>query len=103
MLRQFSIIVALCTLLLVIAGGLVTSNDAAQSVPDWPLSWGRLVPVLEGGIRYEFAHRVAALLVTIITAILAFRMNTRLAWAALGTVLAQAVLGGVLVRFLDPQ
>lgn len=91
-----------CTFLLVIAGGLVTSNDAAQSVPDWPLSWGRLVPVLEGGIRYEYAHRVAALVVTILTAILAFRMHTRLAWAALATVLTQAALGGVLVRFLDP-
>jgi cytochrome c oxidase assembly protein subunit 15 len=89
--------------LLVIAGGLVTSNDAAQSIPDWPLSWGRLVPVLEGGIRYEFAHRVAALMVAILTAILALRMRTRLAWTALATVLMQAALGGVLVRFLDPK
>ena len=50
---------------LVIAGGLVTSNDAALSVPDWPLSWGRLVPRLEGGIRYEFAHRALAVLVAV--------------------------------------
>ena len=49
-----------CTLLLVIAGGLVTSNDAELSVPDWPLSWGKLVPPLEGGIRYEFAPPVLA-------------------------------------------
>ena len=81
----------------------MTSNDAALSVPDWPLSWGRVVPVLEGGIRYEFAHRVAALVVTILTAILAFRVRTRLAWIALATVVAQAALGGVLVRFLDPK
>src|SRR5947207_14960165 len=33
---------------------------------------------------------------------LAWRERTKLAWAALGTVLAQAALGGVLVRFLDP-
>jgi cytochrome c oxidase assembly protein subunit 15 len=92
-----------CTFLLVIAGGLVTSNDAAQSIPDWPLSWGRLVPVLEGGIRYEFAHRVAALVVAILTAILAVRLRTRRAWTALATVLVQAALGGILVRFLDPK
>jgi cytochrome c oxidase assembly protein subunit 15 len=87
----------------VIAGGLVTSNDAAGSVPDWPLSWGRLVPVLEGGIRYEFAHRALAFVVTILTAAVALRMRTRLAWVALATVLAQVGLGGVMVRFLDPK
>jgi cytochrome c oxidase assembly protein subunit 15 len=87
---------------LVIAGALVTSNDAALSVPDWPFSWGRLVPSLEGGIRYEFAHRAMAFLVAILTAILAVRMRTRLAWTALGLVLAQAALGGVVVRWVTP-
>ena len=59
------------------AGGLVTGNDAALSVRDWPLSWGRLVPPLEGGIRYEFAHRVLAAAVAALTSILAFRMQAR--------------------------
>lgn len=102
-LRRYTSVLAACTFLLVIAGGLVTSNDAALSVPDWPLSWGRIVPVLEGGIRYEFAHRVSALLVAILTAVLAFRVRSTLAWAALGVVLVQAALGAVLVRFLDPK
>ena len=62
-LRRYALLVACCTFGLVIAGGLVTSNDAALSVPDWPLSYGRLVPTLEGGIRYEFAHRFMAALV----------------------------------------
>jgi heme A synthase len=90
---------------LVVAGALVTSNDAALSVPDWPLSWGRLVPVWEGGIRYEFAHRVAAMLVALMTVGLAFAMRhlgTKLAWAAVAVVLAQAALGGVAVRFVTP-
>jgi cytochrome c oxidase assembly protein subunit 15 len=87
----------------VIAGGLVTSNDAAGSIPDWPLSWGRLVPVLEGGIRYEFSHRVGALVVTILTGAVAWRIRSRLAWIALGTILLQVAIGGVLVRFLDPK
>ena len=101
--RRYTSVLAGCTFLLVVAGGLVTSNDAALSVPDWPLSWGRVVPVLEGGIRYEFAHRTAALIVTVLTAILAFRVRTRLAWIALATVVSQALLGGFLVRFLDPK
>ena len=63
-LRRYAVFVACCTFALVIAGAEVASNDAALSVPDWPLSWGHLIPTLEGGIRYEFAHRVAAVLAT---------------------------------------
>jgi heme a synthase len=101
-LRRYAVFVACCTFGLVIAGGLVTSNDAALSVPDWPLSWGRLVPTLEGGIRYEFAHRVSAMLVGLLTVGLALAMRTRLAWAAVIVILAQAGLGGVAVKFVTP-
>ena len=129
-LRRYAVLVACCTFGLVIAGGLVTSNDAALSVPDWPLSWGHLVPALEGGIRYEFAHRVTAMLVGLLTVGLAVGIHrqakacptnevvgrasacqserssdstgTRLAWAAVIVVFAQAALGGVVVRFLTP-
>lgn len=101
----------MCTLLLVIAGGLVTSNDAALSVPDWPLSWGRLVPPLEGGIVYEFTHRVLAAAVGILSIILAVWLQKaekrawmrRLGWLAVGAVLAQAVLGGAQVRLVTPK
>jgi hypothetical protein len=104
-------LVAVCTLALVTAGALVTSNDAALAVPDWPLSWGRLVPPLEGGIRYDFAHRVLAAAVAILIAILAFWTQAReprpwmrkLAWSALAAVLAQAALGGALVKLVDPK
>jgi cytochrome c oxidase assembly protein subunit 15 len=74
-LRRYAVFVAVCTFGLVIAGGLVTSNDAALSIPDWPLSWGHLVPTLEGGIRYEFAHRVTAMLVGLLTVGLAVWMG----------------------------
>ena len=101
----------MCTLALVTAGGLVTSNDAALAVPDWPLSWGRLVPPLEGGIRYDFAHRVLAAAVAILIAVLAVWTQAReprpwmrkLAWSALAAVLAQAALGGALVKLVDPK
>jgi heme A synthase len=101
-LRRYAVMLACCTLGLVIAGALVTSNDAALSVPDWPFSWGQLVPPLEGGIRYEFAHRATAFLVAILTVVLALWARTRRAWAALGLVLAQAALGGIVVRFVTP-
>ena len=70
-LRRFSVLTACSALLLVVAGGLVTSNDAALSVPDWPLSYGKLVPQLEGGIRFEFAHRALAATVAVLTLVLA--------------------------------
>jgi cytochrome c oxidase assembly protein subunit 15 len=111
-LRRYAVLVACCTFVLVIAGGLVTSNDAALSVPDWPLSWGHLVPTLEGGIRYEFAHRVAAILVGLLTVGLAVWVRRdrlagafacqHLAWAAVAVVVAQAALGGLAVRFVTP-
>jgi cytochrome c oxidase assembly protein subunit 15 len=116
-LRRYAVFVACCTFGLLIAGALVASNDAALSVPDWPLSWGHLVPTLEGGIRYEFAHRVAAMLVGLLTVGLAAwirkdglagdsacptRACQHLAWAAVAVVVAQAALGGVAVRFVTP-
>jgi len=110
-LHRYSVFVAGCTLLLVIAGGLVTSHDAALSVPDWPLAWGKLIPPLEGGIVYEFGHRVAAATVAILSVILAFWLKAseprawvrRLGWIAVGTVLAQAALGGVVVLWVTPK
>ena len=110
-LHRYSVFVAGCTLLLVIAGGLVTSHDAALSVPDWPLAWGKLIPPLEGGIVYEFGHRVAAATVAILSVILAFWLKAseprawvrRLGWIAVGTVLAQTALGGVVVLWVTPK
>jgi len=110
-LHRYSVFVACCTLLLVIAGGLVTSHDAALSVPDWPLAWGKLIPPLEGGIVYEFGHRVAAATVAILSVVLAFWLKAseprpwvrRLGWIAVGTVLAQAALGGVVVLWVTPK
>ena len=91
------------------AGALVTSNDAADSVPDWPLAYGKIIPPMVGGIRYEFTHRVMAGTVAILTAILAIwlarkgsRFLRNLGWTALGLVIAQAILGGLRVLFHDP-
>jgi cytochrome c oxidase assembly protein subunit 15 len=109
-LHRWSILLAFCTLLLVVAGGLVTSRDAGLSVPDWPLSYGRLMPPMEGGILYEHGHRMIATTVglfTIVSMIWLFRVEKRrwLRWLgviALMAVIAQGVLGGLTVIFLLP-
>ena len=49
--------------MLFVAGALVTSNDAALSVPDWPKSFGTWFPTLSmlaGGAFFEHSHRVIA-------------------------------------------
>ena len=68
---RFAVMTACGTVLLLMAGALVTSNKAADSVPDWPLAYGKLVPPLVGGVRFEYTHRVLAALVSILTLVLA--------------------------------
>ena len=106
-LHRFALFVASCTLLLLVAGALVTSNDAALSVPDWPLSYGTVTPPMVGGIIYEHSHRVIAATVGLLTILLAAwlwlkeeRSSVRwLGVAALGAVIAQGILGGMTVLF----
>jgi heme a synthase len=103
--HKFAIFLAVCTFCLLIAGAMVTSNDAALSVPDWPLSYGTLTPPMVGGIRYEHTHRVIAATVGLLTIVLAFllwrkderRWVRNLGFAAIGVVIAQGVLGGLTV------
>src|SRR5438876_431141 len=110
-LHRYTVVVAICTLFLVVAGGLVTSNDAGLSVPDWPLSYGKLMPKMEGGIFFEHGHRMVATTVGVLTIILAIwlwrseqrRWMRRLGFIALAAVIAQGLLGGMTVIFMLPK
>ena len=98
--------------MLIIAGALVTSNDAGLSVPDWPTSFGSWykIPKLVGGVKFEHTHRMIAQgagLMTIILAVWTWRSEKRrwmriLGFSALGTVIAQGILGGITVLFYLP-
>lgn len=103
---------ACCTFLLLIAGALVTSNDAGLSVPDWPTSFGSFrMPPMVGGVKFEHGHRMVAGFVVILSLILTiwtFFAERRkwMRWlllAAMGTVVAQAVLGGITVLYFLPH
>jgi cytochrome c oxidase assembly protein subunit 15 len=103
--HKFALFVFGWTILLFVAGALVTSNDAALSVPDWPTSYGTFTPPMYGGILYEHSHRLAAGalgIFLIIEAIVIWKYEQRrwLRWfalAAVGGVIAQAILGGQVV------
>jgi len=111
--HRFTVVVACLAFLLVIAGGLVTSNNAGLAVPDWPTSFGSLyrIPPMIGGVKFEHGHRMIAEfvgLLTIIVAIWTWRVDQRrwmrgLTLGAVAGVVFQGVLGGLTVlNFLPP-
>ena len=76
MLHRFAKLVVACTVLLILAGSLVTSHDAGLSVPDWPTSYGwnmfTFPPSMwVANIFYEHGHRLIASTVGFLTIILA--------------------------------
>src|SRR3984957_20537626 len=114
-LHRFALFTACCTFLLLIAGALVTSNDAGLSVPDWPLSYGSLTPPMVGGIFYEHGHRMIASFVGLLSIVLAvwlWRVASHgpsaqrwLRWlgvAAFCPIVAQGLLDGLTVLFFLP-
>ena len=114
-LHRYAKFVCGSTVLLIAAGGLVTSTGSGLSVPDWPTSYGWSMftfPLrhMVGGIFYEHGHRLIASSVgafTIVLTLWIWRAEPRrwvraLGFAALAAVILQGVLGGVTVLFFLP-
>lgn len=115
MLHRFAKLVVGCTVLLLLAGSLVTSTESGLSVPDWPTTYGWNMFTFPpskwvGGIFYEHGHRLIASGVGFLTIILAAwlwiadprRWLRRLGVVALGAVILQGILGGITVLFFLP-
>ncbi|HUB86285.1 MAG TPA: COX15/CtaA family protein [Verrucomicrobiae bacterium] len=113
-LHRFAVLTAVATFLLLAAGGLVTSNGAGLSVPDWPNSYGYSMFAFPpskwvGGIFYEHTHRLWASVVGLMTTILAVWILLKdsrmwMKWLGLAAflgVVAQGVLGGLRVIWVD--
>jgi cytochrome c oxidase assembly protein subunit 15 len=114
-LHRYAKLVSAATVLLIVAGGLVTSTGSGLAVPDWPTSYGWNMftfPMkhMVGGIFYEHGHRLIASGVGFLTIILAgwlWRAEPRrwlrtLGLLALGAVVLQGVLGGITVLYFLP-
>lgn len=109
-LHRYATLLAVCTLFLVVAGASVTSKEAGLSVPDWPLSYGQVMPQMTGGVFFEHGHRMVATTVGFMTIILMVwltRIETRkwmktLGIVALGAVIVQGLLGGLTVKLMLP-
>ena len=114
-LHRYAKFVSAATVLLIVAGGLVTSTGSGLAVPDWPTSYGWNMftfPMkhMVGGIFYEHGHRLIASGVGFLTIILAawlWKAESRrwvrmLGFVALGTVCLQGLLGGITVLYFLP-
>lgn len=99
--RQFALATAAATLVLILAGGLVTTTRSGDDIPTWPQ--GRLVGV-------EGTHRLIAGIVGLMVASLAVWLQLRaprpwlrrLGWIAFAAVVVQAILGGLRVHHYAP-
>jgi cytochrome c oxidase assembly protein subunit 15 len=109
-LNRFAIFVACATFFLIIAGALVTSNDAGLATPDWPLSNGQVFPKMVGNLFWEHGHRMVATTVGMLTIVLMVyilrkekrQWVRRLGIFALLAVVAQGLLGGLTVKLMLP-
>lgn len=110
-LRKYALATSCATFALIVAGGIVTTRGAGLSVPDWPLSYGTLMPerwYAIPNIAAEHSHRMIAGAVALMMTGLAFCVQRyeprswvrKLAWWALAAVIAQALLGGATVLIL---
>src|SRR5688572_14498053 len=108
--HRFAVVTAAATYVLLFLGGLVTSTGSGLAVPDWPLSFGQVMPEMIGGVLYEHGHRLAASgvgLLTLILSIWTAVAETRPGVRALGilmlvAVVLQGILGGVTVLYKLP-
>jgi heme a synthase len=109
-LNRYAILVACATFFLIIAGALVTSNDAGLATPDWPLSNGQVLPKMVGNLFWEHGHRMVATTVGMLTiglTVYVLRKDKRdwvrkLGVFALLAVIAQGLLGGLTVKLMLP-
>jgi cytochrome c oxidase assembly protein subunit 15 len=115
-LHRYACLLVVATLVLVAAGGMVTSTNSGLSVPDWPTTYGYQMftfPLsgMVGGIFYEHGHRLIASTVGMLTiglVIFLWRAEPRawvrrLGYLALAAVVIQGTLGGLTVLFFLPD
>jgi cytochrome c oxidase assembly protein subunit 15 len=109
-LHRYAMLLSVCTLFLVVAGASVTSKQAGLSVPDWPLSYGQVMPPMTGGVLFEHGHRMAGTTVGLLTIgllvwiLIAEKRSwmRKLGWVALTWVCVVGLLGGLTVKLLTP-
>jgi heme A synthase len=65
--RRLAAIAAFLTLVLIVAGGVVTNTDSGLACPDWPTCFGSAMPRMVGNVAVEHTHRLIATAVGLLT------------------------------------
>src|SRR5437667_779138 len=65
--RRLAVAAAFLTLVLIVAGGVVTNTDSGLACPDWPTCFGSAMPKMVGNVAVEHTHRLIATTVGICT------------------------------------
>jgi len=104
--RRLAALTAGMTLVLILAGGLVTTTGTGDTIPTWPKSWGKM----SVGWPVEWSHRAAAGIVASLVTVLAVWLHRReprpwvrrIGWIAFAAVLLQALIGGLRIHTVAP-
>jgi len=102
----FAVVLCYSTILL---GGNVMASDSGLACPDWPSCFGNgnFLPAFQGGVALEWSHRVSAFFLSTAILLLALlgiayerqrKVLLRIALIALGLVVTEALLGGLVVQ-----
>jgi heme a synthase len=93
----------------ILLGGNVMASDSGLACPDWPSCFGNgnYLPAFQGGVALEWSHRVSAFFLSTSILVLSLlgiayerqrKVLLRIALAALGLVVSEALLGGLVVE-----
>jgi heme A synthase len=68
--RRLASAAAALTVVLIVAGGVVTNTESGLACPDWPTCFGSVVPKMAGNVAVEHTHRLIATAVGVCTVLL---------------------------------
>ena len=88
MIRRLAAAAAFLTVVLIVAGGVVTNTDSGLACPDWPTCFGSALPKMEGSVAVEHTHRLIATAVGLLTVALVLLALRRAKQGRLAAVVA---------------
>jgi heme A synthase len=94
--RRLAVAAGCLTVVLIVAGGLVTNTDSGLACPDWPTCFGSPMPRMVGGVAVEHTHRLIATAVGLCTLGMCIGTLPRRLWLLLCGVFAPVLLGGAI-------